>query len=99
MQVPQRIEISDGDVVVFTWEDGSETRWSAVELREACQCAACREPQGREQTALVVGGPVPVTITDARLVGGYAITFDFAPDGHGTGIYSFDALAAGPATG
>ncbi|MBT8250350.1 MAG: DUF971 domain-containing protein, partial [Acidimicrobiia bacterium] len=28
------------------------------------------------------------------LVGAYAINFGFAPDGHHTGIYSFDSLRA-----
>ncbi len=37
-------------------------------------------------------GPTPVTITDAALVGAYAVNFSFAPDGHQTGIFPFDRL-------
>jgi DUF971 family protein len=93
VEVPQRIEVQDGTRLVVAWDDGSIIEVSATDLRAACQCAGCREPDGREQTRAVVEGPVPVTITDASLVGGYAVSFVFGPDGHGTGIYPFDQLA------
>jgi ATP-binding protein involved in chromosome partitioning len=89
---PTRIEIDAGTRVSMTWDDGMETDLTAADLRAACRCAACREPAGEEATALVVGGPVPVTIDDAKLVGSYAIAFVFAPDGHSTGIYPFSSL-------
>jgi DUF971 family protein len=92
VDVPERIEIEGGTDVVLTWADGAETRLSASELRAACQCAACREPDGVERTAAVVNGPVPVTIAEAKLVGGYAVNFVFSPEGHGTGIYPFTVL-------
>ena len=34
-----------------------------------------------------------VTVKDWRMVGGYAIQFDFS-DGHNTGLYTFDYLKA-----
>ncbi len=92
MEVPDRIEVEGGTVVVLTWEDDTTTRLTAPQLRAACQCAGCREPSGMAQTETVLASPIAVTITDTRLVGGYALNFVFAPDGHGTGIYSFDAL-------
>ncbi len=92
MEVPARIEVEDGLTVTLTWEDGSSTRLSADLLREACQCAACREPDGEAATTAVLTGPTPVTITDAALVGAYAVNFSFAPDGHQTGIFPFDRL-------
>jgi DUF971 family protein len=92
VDVPERIEVEGGTDVVLTWPDGARSRLSAVELRAACQCASCREPAGIEATAAVVDGPVPVTIAEAKLVGGYAINFVFAPEGHGTGIYPFTVL-------
>lgn len=94
MDVPERIEVDGGTAVAFTWADGAVSRLSAATLREACQCASCREPAGMAQTAALLAGPVGVTITEARLVGGYAISFVFGPDGHGTGIYPFTALRA-----
>jgi DUF971 family protein len=45
-----------------------------------------------QRTTAVLAGPVAVTIAEAKLVGGYAINFVFAPDGHGTGIYPFTGL-------
>ena len=42
----------------------------------------------------VNGGVLPgVTVKDWRMVGGYAIQFDFS-DGHNTGLYTFDYLKA-----
>ena len=92
VEVPERIEIEGGSGVEFTWPDGAVTRLTAAELRAACQCASCREPDGMERTAAVLAGAVPVTIAEAKLVGGYAINFVFGPDGHGTGIYPFTSL-------
>jgi DUF971 family protein len=34
------------------------------------------------------------TIAEARLVGSYGINFTFSPDGHHTGIFTFDQLRA-----
>lgn len=94
-EVPQRIEV-DGSTVTFTWEDATVSRFTAAALRGACECATCREPAGMEQTRAVLGGDQPVSVVDARLVGGYAVTFTFSPDGHGTGIYPFDRLRSLP---
>lgn len=89
--IPERIEV-EGDAVTFTWEDGFVATLSARVLRAACECAVCREPGGAAATRALLEGDTPVTIADARLVGGYAVQFTFAPDGHGTGIYPFERL-------
>lgn len=94
MEVPERIEVRDGTRVVLGWEDGTSAEIPADVLRSSCPCAECREPEGVAATRRVLAGPDPVTITNASLVGGYAVSFEFAPDGHGTGIYPFDVLAA-----
>ncbi len=94
VEVPKRVEVEEGTRVVLTWDDAAVTELTATELRGACQCASCREPSGRAQTEAVLSGPIEVKIAETRLVGGYALNFVFAPDGHGTGIYSFDALRA-----
>jgi ATP-binding protein involved in chromosome partitioning len=90
--VPERIEVVERRVVVLTWQDGETSTLSAPQLRGACQCAECREEPGRRRTERVLAGPEPVTVEDARLVGGYAINFVFGPDGHATGIFPFPAL-------
>ncbi len=89
---PERIEVEEGLRVTISWANGDVSRFDAAELRAACQCADCREPSGRSRTEQVLNGPEPVTITDAKLVGNYAINFVFAPDAHGTGIFPFIAL-------
>lgn len=89
---PIRIEISGGAEVVIEWDDGTTATFAAADLRASCPCAGCREPSGRQQTDLVIHGAVPVTITEARLVGAYAVNLVFAPDQHGTGIYPFSQL-------
>jgi DUF971 family protein len=96
VETPERIEVEGGSEVTLTWSDGTVTRLTAEELRASCQCASCREPDGMERTAAALAGPTPVTISEAKLVGGYAINFVFAPEGHGTGIYPFTVLRAMP---
>ena len=94
MDVPARIEVEGGALVRLTWEDGSATNLEADRLRGACQCATCREPSGEAATVAVLQGPTPVSITNAELVGAYALSFSFAPDDHHTGIYPFERLRA-----
>ncbi|MBT8202878.1 MAG: DUF971 domain-containing protein [Acidimicrobiia bacterium] len=89
MDVPDRIEISDGVSLRLTWPDGAVTSVSAAALRAACQCATC---QGPDRTGAVVADPAAVRIIDARIVGAYAVNFTFAPDQHHTGIYPFERL-------
>ena len=73
--------------------------FDARTLRAACSCAGCRSDPGKKQTAAVLGGPVPVTIDHAELKGAYAISFTFGPDGHSTGIFSWELLRALGETG
>ena len=89
---PLRIEVIEGRTVLLTWEDETSGEISAETLRAACMCATCREPSGEAATRAVLDGPVPVTINQAALVGGYAINFVFGPDGHGTGIFPYTTL-------
>ena len=92
METPTRIQIEEGERVVLTWEERPATTISARRLRAACQCASCREPSGRAATEAVLGGDRPIRIRETHLVGAYAMNFVFEPDGHGTGIYTFDML-------
>ncbi|NND14078.1 MAG: DUF971 domain-containing protein [Acidimicrobiia bacterium] len=94
MDVPERIEIREGSSLELTWSDGNVSEISASELRSACMCATCRDETGAKATAAVLQQPEEIRIVGATLVGAYAINFGFAPDGHHTGIYSFDSLRA-----
>ena len=81
--IPARIEVGP-DRVVIEWEDDEVTTLAAAELRRRCPCAACRAapPDG-----------AGIAVVDARLVGGYGISFTFS-DGHSAGIYDFASLRA-----
>ena len=88
---PTRIEIEGGTQMLVVWHNGTEQRFSARELRAACPCAACREPDGARRVAVLLRGPIEVEIGDAELVG-YGINLTFRSDGHRTGIFSYDYL-------
>ena len=88
---PTRIEIEGGTQMLVVWHNGTEQRFTARELRAACPCAACREPDGARRVAVLLREPIEVEIGDAELVG-YGINLAFRPDGHRTGIFSFNYL-------
>ena len=92
MDKPARIEIEGGTQMLLVWQEGAEQRLSARELRAACPCAGCREPEGAQRIAIVLRGPIEVEIGDAKLVGSYGINLTFRPDGHRTGIFSYEYL-------
>ena len=86
---PVRIEVIDGAELQIGWSDGAVTSLSSAQVRAACPCAACRALPAAERTPAAHEG---VTIDSAALVGSYAVSFVFGPDGHSTGIYSFGEL-------
>lgn len=94
MPHPERIELI-GSEVAIAWSDGRETYHHSEKLRAASPSA---ENTGeRDLLGRQIGGhqgprEFPgVTVTGWRIVGGYAIQFDFS-DGHNTGLYHFDYL-------
>lgn len=92
MLVPEKIEVRGGEEVSLSWPDGTESVVSARTLRGGCRCATCRDPSGMAATAAVLDGDSPIRIAETELVGSYAVSFVFEPDGHGTGIFSFELL-------
>lgn len=83
---PVRIEVADRARLEIQWADGTATLMTAPEVRAYCHCAACRELPPTERTPEMYAA---ATIESAALVGSYAISFTFGPDGHGAGIYPF----------
>ncbi len=92
METPTKLELEDGGVLTITWGDGASQTLTAQQLRDACSCADCRTAAEERRSTLRLVAPMLVTISDAKLVGSYGINFTFAPDGHRTGIFSFDQL-------
>jgi len=88
MITPTKIDVQQGERLVVEWEDGRVDTIEATVLREECPCASCRT------AVFPLPPPNPVTcrISEASLVGAYAINVVFAPDGHATGIYSYHML-------
>jgi ATP-binding protein involved in chromosome partitioning len=93
MNAPSRIEITGGTKLVVTWEDGIPTSIRAADLRAACQCADCRSDAGIARKGSVLGRADEIRISGAHIVGAYAVGLEFAPDGHSTGIFSYELLA------
>lgn len=81
--VPSRIEVSDPGLLRVSWEDGRIDDFPATLLRAACPCAGCRE---------VSAVPSGVSIGEVHLVGDYAVGLTFFPEGHRTGIFTFELL-------
>lgn len=92
MNEPDRIDVEGGTRVVLTWEDQAQTAVTARTLRAGCPCADCRSEAGAARLAAILAGPVEIRIETAHLVGAYAVNFEFAPDSHRTGIFTFDRL-------
>jgi DUF971 family protein len=88
--VPTEVDVDRAHHVALTWLDGTRTTFELEDLRLACPCAECRgrREQGR---APWQPGPVPLSVVAAELVGGWGISLTWS-DGHGTGIYSWEAL-------
>lgn len=84
------------DGIEIVWPDTGEPSWyPARALRLACPCAGCVEE--------MTGRPIldPATVPEAvspevlELVGAYGVRIRWS-DGHGTGIYTFQALHGSP---
>ncbi len=90
--IPQRIH-RGGHEVVITWGDDHVGTYAARDLRLACQCAGCREEMTGRPLLDPATVPQDVEAASIQLVGSYAIRIDWS-DGHGTGIYTYEQLAA-----
>ena len=85
---PQRITV-ERESVTIEWSDGTTTELAGGRLRDACPCAECRERPDAATPAAQRSDRA--TITNAQLVGGYALSFTFG-DNHHDGIYPFGQL-------
>ncbi len=81
----------DEGILEVTWRDEEPHHFPIKQLRCACGCAACVNEMTGVRTLDVSAVSDDISITDMKLVGNYAVKFDFS-DGHDTGIYSWDRL-------
>ncbi len=83
------------DLLLLSWNDGSDSMIELKQLRDQCPCANC----AGEKDALgnLYIGPEQIKtdnsyhIRQLKKVGHYALQ-PYWGDGHSTGIYSFDFL-------
>jgi len=88
-----KVQLKEQKLTV-TWANGQTNEFSLAKLRSVCPCAACRgerEASSANPLAILKSDPTGVRVTGARLMGNYAIQFDWS-DGHNTGIFDFRFL-------
>ena len=92
---PSDLKVKLAEQKLFVdWKDGRHSEFSLNELRRICPCAACRterDNQGANPLRILKADPTGVRVVSAKLVGAYAIQFDWS-DGHNTGIFDFRFL-------
>ena len=78
--------------MTVVYEDGHTCTFDLVELRQYCPCATCRQIRDRGEFPYTSPKPAEsLRIVDAKLVGAWGISIAWN-DGHGTGIYPWEAL-------
>jgi DUF971 family protein len=89
---PVTIDVDKDEAVTLTFRDGEVARFGLEELRRGCPCATCRGLRDRGEAVWPrPGSPTPLRVERAELHGAWGLVFDWN-DGHGTGIYPFEAL-------
>lgn len=86
----QILEESDSEISI-KWSDGTETNYTAAQLRRACPCAGCKDEWTGEKILKDSDVADDVSFKHISIVGRYALNFHFS-DGHDTGIFSFSFL-------
>lgn len=97
--IPIRLEKTDQRELLIEWSDGMEQRIPFRRLRDACQCATCREKAKADEPAqprgmlpvLSAAEAQPLDLVGMQPAGNYGYSIQFS-DGHGTGIYSLELL-------
>lgn len=95
---PKHLDIKRDQGMTVEWEDGTTTFYPVSYLRKwspSADAKKMREDAGRNPLAILPSNLVsdgePLTITDAKFVGHYAVKLVFS-DGHDTGLYSWEYL-------
>ncbi|MCS7032665.1 MAG: DUF971 domain-containing protein [Phycisphaerae bacterium] len=92
----RKLDLKKTEGLTVHFADGRTVTLSLRTLRTHCPCASCRQNRrttARPRSLNVLQGDFrgEIVITNAHLVGNYAIQLEWS-DGHAAGIYSFDYL-------
>jgi DUF971 family protein len=91
MDIPSEISPVENRAVRIAWQDGHESVYPNVYLRENCACAECIHEWTGEKLISRDRIPPDIRPVSVTAVGNYAVSIRFS-DGHGSGVYSFDLL-------
>ena len=91
---PVGLQQEGRDVLVVRWSHGHVGRHRVRDLRLQCQCAQCVDEWTGERR--LDDGAVPADVHPVTIepVGLYGLQIAWS-DGHNTGIYTWETLAAG----
>jgi DUF971 family protein len=102
---PTRLQLKKDQQLEIDWADGQKCVYAISYLRSMCPCAQCRvvregsdphdiSPVEKKKPLLTIlpgNYSGKITVTEAHMVGNYAIQMTFS-DEHDTGIFSFEYL-------
>jgi DUF971 family protein len=95
---PEHLDLDKERGLTITWSDGRTSFYEIALLRKLSPSADARqlreEMESNPLTVLpdsIARHKGPITATDAKLIGTYAINIHFS-DGHRTGIYTWEYL-------
>lgn len=92
---PKHLDIRKDEGLHIEWANGDNVFYTTDLLRKMSPSADAKTTREELDTNPLAILPKtssdPLTITDASLVGNYAVRLTFS-DGHSTGIYSWDYL-------
>jgi DUF971 family protein len=97
VEAPRNLDLKKDRGLIVEWADGGTSYYSVAYLRRMSPSAEAKELREQlKKNPLTVlpgraGSAGPLVVTEAELVGNYAIKFTFS-DGHSTGIYSWGYL-------
>jgi DUF971 family protein len=80
--------------LTILWGEGRTSEYPLGKLRALCPCATCRgerEKASANPLAILKTDPTTLRVTTARLIGNYAIQFDWS-DGHNAGMFDYRFL-------
>jgi DUF971 family protein len=89
---PADIKARQADQVIrITWEAGHVGEYGYVDLRNRCECAACKDEWTGARILDPASIPADLSLKDMKLVGHYAVQFSWS-DGHDTGLFTWERL-------